>query len=162
MKTQGEIEAAICEGVSRFEQEYMGRGPKHIHAHLIGDLLKGSPDTHGRQNPDTHLGNGQAESRYPPRWPDCGDVRGRARQIPTAVGELDPENSIQKTRVLRDPAVRAAGVHNDAVEINDRPRGLERSAAASRKGGVRKGGVRKGGGAIRTSVGQRYSTPYFS
>jgi uncharacterized protein YbcI len=39
MKTQGEIEAAICEGVARFEQEYMGRGPKHIHAHLIGDLL---------------------------------------------------------------------------------------------------------------------------
>ena len=39
MKTQGEIEAAICEGISRFEQEYMGRGPKDIHAHLIGDLL---------------------------------------------------------------------------------------------------------------------------
>lgn len=39
MKTQGEIEAAICEGVSRFEQEYMGRGPKHISAHLIGDLV---------------------------------------------------------------------------------------------------------------------------
>src|ERR1035437_1338967 len=39
MKTQGEIEAAICEGMSCFEQEYMGRGPKDIHAHLIGDLL---------------------------------------------------------------------------------------------------------------------------
>jgi uncharacterized protein YbcI len=39
MKTQGEIEAAVCEGVSRFEQEYMGRGPKDVHAHLIGDLL---------------------------------------------------------------------------------------------------------------------------
>src|SRR5579859_3708964 len=39
MKSQGEIEAAICEGVSRFEQDYMGRGPKDIHAHLIGDLL---------------------------------------------------------------------------------------------------------------------------
>ena len=39
MKTQGEIEAAICEGISRFEQDYMGRGPKHVHAHLIGDLL---------------------------------------------------------------------------------------------------------------------------
>ena len=39
MKTQGEIEAAICLGISRFEQEYMGRGPKAIHAHLIGDLL---------------------------------------------------------------------------------------------------------------------------
>lgn len=39
MKTQGEIEAAICEGISRFEQDYMGRGPKDIHAHLLGDLL---------------------------------------------------------------------------------------------------------------------------
>jgi len=39
MRTQGEIEAAICEGISRFEQEYMGRGPKDIHTHLIGDLL---------------------------------------------------------------------------------------------------------------------------
>jgi uncharacterized protein YbcI len=39
MKTRGEIEAAICEGINRFEQEYMGRGPKHIHTHLIGDLL---------------------------------------------------------------------------------------------------------------------------
>lgn len=39
LKTQGEIEAAICEGMSRFQQEYMGRGPKDIRAHLIGDLL---------------------------------------------------------------------------------------------------------------------------
>jgi len=39
MKTQGEIEAAICQGISRFEQEFMGRGPKSIHAHLINDLL---------------------------------------------------------------------------------------------------------------------------
>jgi uncharacterized protein YbcI len=39
MKTQGEVKAAICEGICRFEQEYMGRGPKEIHAHLIGDLF---------------------------------------------------------------------------------------------------------------------------
>jgi uncharacterized protein YbcI len=39
MKTQGEIEAAICDGVRRFELEYMGRGPKDIHAYLVGDLL---------------------------------------------------------------------------------------------------------------------------
>jgi uncharacterized protein YbcI len=39
MKTQGEIEAAVCEGISRFEQEYMGRGPKDIRTHLLGDLL---------------------------------------------------------------------------------------------------------------------------
>ena len=39
MKTQGEIEAGICDGITRFAQEYMGRGPKDIRAHLIGDLL---------------------------------------------------------------------------------------------------------------------------
>jgi uncharacterized protein YbcI len=39
MKTQGEIEAAICAGVNRIEQDYLGRGPKQIQAHLIGDLL---------------------------------------------------------------------------------------------------------------------------
>jgi uncharacterized protein YbcI len=39
MKTQGEIEAAVCEGVRRFEQEYRGRGPKEIHAYLLGDFL---------------------------------------------------------------------------------------------------------------------------
>ncbi|MBI5864247.1 MAG: DUF2294 domain-containing protein [Planctomycetes bacterium] len=39
VKTQGEIEAAACEAFSRFELEYMGRGPKDIHAYLIDDLL---------------------------------------------------------------------------------------------------------------------------
>lgn len=39
MKTQGEIETAICEGISRFEQETRGRGPKDIRAYLIGDFI---------------------------------------------------------------------------------------------------------------------------
>ena len=39
MKTLGEIEAAVCHGIQRFEQNYMGRGPKEVHAHLLGDLL---------------------------------------------------------------------------------------------------------------------------
>jgi uncharacterized protein YbcI len=39
MKTHGEIEAAICEGISRFELEYMGRGPKDIHAYLIDNII---------------------------------------------------------------------------------------------------------------------------
>ena len=39
MKTQGEIEATVCEGIIRFEQDYMGRGPKDIHTHLVGDLV---------------------------------------------------------------------------------------------------------------------------
>jgi uncharacterized protein YbcI len=39
MRTLGELEAAISGGVSHFEQDYMGRGPKDIHTHLLGDLL---------------------------------------------------------------------------------------------------------------------------
>lgn len=39
MRTLGELEAAICEGISRFEQDHMGRGPKSIHTYLLGDLL---------------------------------------------------------------------------------------------------------------------------
>jgi uncharacterized protein YbcI len=39
MKTQGEVEALVCEGITRFEQEYMGRGPKQIQAHLVGDIV---------------------------------------------------------------------------------------------------------------------------
>ena len=39
IKTHGEIESAVCEAVSRFEQDYMGRGPKDIRTHLLGDLL---------------------------------------------------------------------------------------------------------------------------
>jgi uncharacterized protein YbcI len=39
MKTQGEIESAISEGMGRFEQEYMGRGPKDVRAYLLGDLV---------------------------------------------------------------------------------------------------------------------------
>ena len=39
MKTQGEVEAAICDGMVRFEQEFMGRGPRTFAHYLIGDLL---------------------------------------------------------------------------------------------------------------------------
>ena len=39
MKTQGEIEAAVCERISRFEQECRGLGPRDIHAYLLGDVL---------------------------------------------------------------------------------------------------------------------------
>ena len=38
-RSQGEVEAAICDGMTKFEQEFMGRGPKAIRAHLVGDLL---------------------------------------------------------------------------------------------------------------------------
>ena len=39
MKTRGEFESAICQSMSRFQMEFMGRGPSDIHAYLIDDLL---------------------------------------------------------------------------------------------------------------------------
>ena len=39
IKSQGEIEAAICDVIARFQQEYMGRGPRDIHTHLIDNKL---------------------------------------------------------------------------------------------------------------------------
>lgn len=38
-KTKGEIEAAICDFISRFELEYMGRGPREIHAYLVRQTI---------------------------------------------------------------------------------------------------------------------------
>jgi uncharacterized protein YbcI len=38
-KTQEETEAAVCLGMCRFEQEYIGRAPKEVDAHLFRDLL---------------------------------------------------------------------------------------------------------------------------
>ena len=39
MRSQGEIEAAICDIVTRFQQEYMGRGPRRVHTHLVENKL---------------------------------------------------------------------------------------------------------------------------
>ncbi len=39
MHTQGEMEAAICNAMVNFEQEYMGRGPKDVHTYIIGELI---------------------------------------------------------------------------------------------------------------------------
>lgn len=37
--TKGQIEARISEGVSRFEVEFMGRGPQKIRTIIVGDLV---------------------------------------------------------------------------------------------------------------------------
>jgi hypothetical protein len=54
MKTVGEIEAAVCAGITRSEQDYMGRGPKEIRTHLreseINPILTGL-----RRLPDIRL-----------------------------------------------------------------------------------------------------------
>jgi uncharacterized protein YbcI len=38
-KTPAEIEAAICERITRFKYDHTGREPRDIHVHLIGDLV---------------------------------------------------------------------------------------------------------------------------
>lgn len=37
--TKGQLEAKISEVVSKFELEYMGRGPKLIRSHIINDMI---------------------------------------------------------------------------------------------------------------------------
>lgn len=37
--TKGQLEAKVSEAVSKFEMEYMGRGPKTIRAYIINDII---------------------------------------------------------------------------------------------------------------------------
>jgi uncharacterized protein YbcI len=39
VRTQEEIETAVCDAAGRFEQEYMGREPKDIHAYLLDNII---------------------------------------------------------------------------------------------------------------------------
>lgn len=39
LHTRGEIEAAVCDFISGFAQDFIGRGPTSIRAHLIGELM---------------------------------------------------------------------------------------------------------------------------
>lgn len=37
--TKGQMEAKISEAISKFEVEYMGRGPKNIRTYIINDMI---------------------------------------------------------------------------------------------------------------------------
>jgi uncharacterized protein YbcI len=37
--TKGQLEAKLSEAVSKFEMEYMGRGPKSIRTYILNDLI---------------------------------------------------------------------------------------------------------------------------
>src|SRR5437868_3051844 len=39
MKTHGDIEAALCVEIERFEKDYMGHRPTNIRSYLLGDLV---------------------------------------------------------------------------------------------------------------------------
>ncbi len=116
MKSQGEIEAAVCDGVSRFQQEFIGRGPKDIHAHLIGTLvvvrLQGVLTPAERQliapraEPDGH-GNGHAA--------DPGNGRALLKQVRThmvATGRGRLESLVESA-----VGVKLVSVHHDISTV---------------------------------------------
>ncbi len=39
LKTQGQLEAEICDAIVKFEREYMGRGPEEVRTHLLNDMI---------------------------------------------------------------------------------------------------------------------------
>jgi len=39
LPTQGEIEAAVCDGFRKLEMEFLGRGPDNVRARLVGNTL---------------------------------------------------------------------------------------------------------------------------
>lgn len=94
MKSQGEIEAAVCDGISRFQQDFIGRGPRDIHAHLIGSLLvvrlQGSLTPAERQliaprhEPTSSNGNGNDSDRPDvTNGHDGGNGRALLKQVRT-------------------------------------------------------------------------------
>jgi uncharacterized protein YbcI len=38
-KSKGQVEAEICEALTKFEKEYMGRGPLETKAYIIDDMV---------------------------------------------------------------------------------------------------------------------------
>ena len=68
MRSQGEIEAAVCDGVVRFHSEYLGRGPRDIHGHLLGTLLvvrlRDALTPAERRLAHDAAGNGEATDRH--------------------------------------------------------------------------------------------------
>jgi len=38
-RTKGQVEAAITEAITRFEREYLGRGPREAKAYILDDMV---------------------------------------------------------------------------------------------------------------------------
>ena len=88
MRSQGEIEAAVCDGISRFHQEFIGRGPRDIHSHLLGSLLvvrlQGALTAAERQLLAARPGSDGSEAEEPPRPAtanDSGSGRSLLKQV---------------------------------------------------------------------------------
>jgi len=88
MRSQGEIEAAVCDGIARFHQEFIGRGPRDIHSHLLGSLLvvrlQGALTAAERQLLVPRLGGDEADGEDSQRSAmgnDSGNGRSLLKQV---------------------------------------------------------------------------------
>ncbi len=104
MKTQGEMEAAICKGMSGFEQEYMGRGPKDIHAHLIGDILV------VRLTSVLTAAEKQLVKSFPP-------TKGRDLLKEVRVHLIETARPVMETMVTEITGVKVVSLHHDISTV---------------------------------------------
>jgi uncharacterized protein YbcI len=85
MKSQGEIEAEVCDGISRFQQEFIGRGPRDIHTHLVGPLvvvrLQGVLTPAERRLMDTTPADGEGAVRAALNGHGNGNGNGNGRAL---------------------------------------------------------------------------------
>ena len=141
MKSQGEIEAAVCEGVSKFQQEFIGRGPKDIHCHLLGSLLvvrlqgvltpaerqllvprgstaaaEGNGHSHGNGHGNGKVGgNGDAEAAAPAAAHDDGNGRALLKQVRT---HMLANGRDHLGRIVEDAVgVRLVSIHHDISTV---------------------------------------------
>jgi uncharacterized protein YbcI len=104
MKTQGEIEAAVCVGMTLFEQKYIGRGPRSVQAHLIGDFLVvrlHSVLTEGEQ---------QLVKTLPPE-----KGRDLLKQVRTQLIEM--ARPVMEAMVLEAAGVKVSSMHHDISTV---------------------------------------------
>jgi len=104
MKTHGELESAIGEGIGRFQEEYLGCGPKRLHAHVIGDLLV--VRLHGVLS----LAEQHLVKSLPPKKGRDLVKRVRAEIIETA-------RSMMEAMVQRVAGVKVVSLHHDLSTI---------------------------------------------
>jgi uncharacterized protein YbcI len=134
VKSQGEIEAAVCEGLTGFHQEFLGRGPQDIHSHLVGSLLivrmQGALTAAERQlvQPRRILGGGEslppeaarqanARNGHPPTGDHSDGGNGRAllkqfRSHIMATGRSRLEQIVNEAA-----GVRLVSVHHDISTV---------------------------------------------
>jgi uncharacterized protein YbcI len=104
VRTQGEIEAAVCAGLQRFEQDHLGRGPKNIQTHLFGDLIVARL-------------MGVLTAAEQQLAHSCADVKGRdlLKQVRTHL--IETARPILEEMIHKATGVRVLSLHHDISTV---------------------------------------------